>query len=486
MGRSSTMRRLLAGSAAAMALCVGVTGCSRPIDGIPTANGAPEADTVAGLPASDGPSGRKPDAPEADLRVVGGTGGEIDTLAADTVVDVHEYWNTAYPETFDGSAFRPIGRLVSYDSRSTGREVCGQRLTGMVNAFYCPGSDTIAWDRGELLPKLRNTFGPIAPVTVLAHEIGHAVQHRAGLVDADTSTLVAEQQADCFAGAFFRHAAEGSAPHIRVSTGNGLNTVLGVLSYIRDAPGRTGFTDPRAHGTAFDRVSAFQYGFSDGPGRCAEMTEKSVTRRTTQFHFWKEKQESDLPVEADNILLVSRSLRKVFADTGVAPPTISIDSRSCPGAEGTEPVSYCAETNTVSVDMAGLRELAEPPTSGEKPSGYGDFAAYAQLASRYVLAVQQAAGLSLRGDAAGLRTACLVGAWSGLLVEDPIGRRNPVGKLRIAPGDVDEGVAALLGNDSLIAADVTGSQVPAGFARIEAFRIGFQQGMSPCASEYGN
>ncbi|SFD70453.1 Putative neutral zinc metallopeptidase [Actinopolyspora alba] len=485
MGRSSTTRRLLAGSATAVALCLLVTGCSRPIDGIPTANDEPEVDTVAGLPASDGPSGRKPGVTDAKLPVVGSTGGEIDTLAVDTVADVRQYWKTAYPDTFDGTAFRPIARLVSYDSRNTDRRVCGQRLAGLANAFYCPRSDTIAWDRGVLLPKLRSTFGQLAPVTVLAHEIGHAVQHRAGLVDDDTPTLVSEQQADCFAGAFFRHAAEGSAPHIRVSTGNGLNTVMGVLSYIRDAPGRTGFADPRAHGTAFDRVSAFQYGFSDGPSRCAEITEKSVTERTTQFHFWKDKQESDLPVEADNIRAVARSLRKVFSETGFAPPRVIIGPRSCGGADSTEPVSYCVETNTVSVRLAGLREIAQPPTDGERTAGYGDFAAYAQLASRYTLAVQESAGLSLRGDGAGLRTACLVGAWSGLLVEDPIGQRNPVGKLRIAPGDVDEGVAALLGEDSLIAADMTGSQVPAGFPRVEAFRIGFQQGMTPCASEYG-
>ena len=35
---------------------------------------------------------------------------------------------------------------------------------------------------------------------VLAHEYGHAVQHQARLKSEDTPTLVAEQQADCFAG----------------------------------------------------------------------------------------------------------------------------------------------------------------------------------------------------------------------------------------------------------------------------------------------
>ncbi|SDQ79633.1 neutral zinc metallopeptidase [Actinopolyspora saharensis] len=484
MARSSTTRRLIAASSAALALCLGVTGCSRTINGTPTTNSSTSADTVAGLPASDGPSGLKPAAQDADLPVEGGTSGKTDTLATNAVADVQQYWRSAYPETFGDGKFRPIERLVSYDSTSGGRRVCGQDTAGLANAFYCPAEDTIAWDRGELLPGLRNTFGAMAPVTVLAHEFGHAVQHRAGLVDERTPTLVSEQQADCFTGAFFRHAAEGSAEHIRVSTGSGLNKVLGVLGYIRDEPGRTGFSDARAHGSAFDRVSAFQYGFSDGPKRCAEMTEESVTERTTQFRFWKQAQETDLPVDEQSIAQVERSLREVFGDTGVVPPELTTEQRPCHDEKSTEPASYCATSNTISLNLSALRDIAAPPDSGDRGTGYGDFAAYAQLASRYALAVQEAAGLEVTGDAAGLRTACLVGAWSGLIVEDPIGRRNPVGRLRIAPGDLDEGIASLLSDDGLIAADARGEQVPAGFARVEAFRIGFQQGMTPCSSEY--
>nr|WP_218862947.1 neutral zinc metallopeptidase [Actinopolyspora biskrensis] len=475
---------LIAASSAALALCLGVTGCSRTINGTPTTSGSTSADTVAGLPASDGPSGLKPGAQDAGLPVEGGTDGKVDTLATNAVADVQRYWRSAYPETFGGGDFRPIERLVSYDSGGGGRRVCGQDTSGLVNAFYCPAEDTIAWDRGELLPGLRNTFGAMAPVTVLAHETGHAVQYRAGLVDERTPTLVSEQQADCFTGAFFRHVAEGSAEHVRVSTGSGLNKVLGVLGYIRDEPGRTGFSDARAHGSAFDRVSAFQYGFSDGPKRCTEMTEESVTERTTQFRFWKEAQETDLPIDGESVEQVERSLREVFVDTGVAPPEITTEQRPCPGTETTEPASYCAETNTISLNLSELRTAATPPGNGDRESGYGDFAAYAQLASRYALAVQEAAGLTLTGDTAGLRTACLVGAWSGLIVEDPIGRRNPVGELRIAPGDLDEGIASLLSDNGLIAADAEGEQVPAGFARVEAFRVGFRQGTAPCASEY--
>ncbi|MBA8825237.1 putative metalloprotease [Saccharopolyspora lacisalsi] len=468
-----------------MAVCATVVGgCSRTIGGIPTTADTVPTTTVAGLPVTDGPSGPKPGVPDATIPVENTDGGEMDTLAANAVADIQTYWKQAFPTAF-GKKFTPVKRFVSYDSTAPGMQLCGQSTSGAVNAFYCPLDDSVSWDRARLLPKLDNSFGPMAVVTVLAHEMGHAVQQRANDGTEGVPTIVLEQKADCFTGAFFRHVAEGAAKHFRISTGPGLNKAMGVLNYIRDTPGKTGFTGENAHGSSFDRISAFQHGFDDGPRRCAEMTTESIKRRTTQFRFWKDSQETDLPINRDSATAVERSLREVFGDTGAAPPEITTSRSPCGGGETTSPASYCPETNTVSLDVPALRRVAQPPSTDKRNSGYGDFAAYAQVASRYALSVQKAAGLPLDGKAAGLRTACLVGSWSGLLVEDPIGQRNPVGKLRIAPGDIDEGTAALLGDDSLIAADVDGDQVPAGFARVEAFRVGFQQGMSPCTTKYG-
>ncbi len=175
----------------------------------------------------------------------------------------------------------------------------------------------------------------------------------------------------------------------------------------------------------------------------------------------------------------------MFRDTGAEPPKIVTELKPCGREQATSPASYCPSTNTISLDIPALQKIAQPPSKSGDTSGYGDFAAYAQVASRYALSVQKAAGLPLDDEAAGLRTACMVGSWSGLLVEDPIGQRNPVGNLRIVPDDIDEGVSALLGADSLIAANVRGDQVPVGFARVEAFRVGVQQGFAPCSTKYG-
>lgn len=469
----------------AAAACLLVTAsCTRTISGTPTPEERFASNVVGGLPVHNGPSGPKAGVPNAQLPVEGSDDGPADTLARNAVADIESYWKHAFPRTFNGREFTPVERLVSYDSAGHGAELCDQSTQGLVNAFYCPSDDAIAWDRGELLPMLESSFGPMGVVAVLAHELGHAVEHRAGIASPDEAVIVREQRADCFTGAFFRHVAEDSAEHFRVSTGAGLNEVMGVLNYIRDAPGDSDFTSNNAHGSAFDRVTAFQFGFLDGPGRCTDIDRDEVKERSLQFEFWKQEQETDLPVTESSIRAVEASLREVFKDTGIKPPTIVSEPAPCPGEVSTTPVSYCVANDTVSLDQAALSEVARPPDKDSEGGGYGDFAAYAQVASRYAMSLQNTMGLALEGEQAGLRTACFVGAWSGLLVEDPIGKRNPVGALRVAPGDIDEGVAALLDSEGLIAADLTGEQVPGGFARVEAFRAGFETGISPCASRY--
>ena len=107
----------------------------------------------------------------------------------------------------------------------------------------------------------------------MAHEYGHAVQHMAGLVDDDTPVLVMEQQADCFAGTYVRWVAEGNSPRFDLSTGDGLNHVLAAAITLRDpilGPQDADMVED-GHGTALDRVSAFQMGFTSGASECASI-----------------------------------------------------------------------------------------------------------------------------------------------------------------------------------------------------------------------
>ncbi|GGM35705.1 aminopeptidase [Longimycelium tulufanense] len=474
-------------------------GCAgQRITGTPRAVGGIDPASVAGLEAHDGPSGPRPGAPDADLPVTNGDRGEMDRLAVNAVADIQDFWKERFRSDFRVE-YQPLARLLSYDSGGKGVRTCRTSTSGQVNAFYCPPEDTIAWDRGELLPMLDKQFGSMAVVTVLAHEMGHAVQHRLARAAASTGipedaritpstpTIVSEQQADCYAGSFFRHVAEGRAPRFQISTGAGLNQVLASLFFIRDQVG-TPYQKQGAHGSAFDRISAFQIGFGEGPVRCARMGVQEMHSRITELPFGTptdKRAGGNMPVDEAGLREVQKSLHEAFRDTGAPRPTFGSGSASCSDAKPTKPAAYCPGSNTISLDMRELTRIGTPPKKGERQGGgIGDFAAYGEVASRYVLAVQEATGANLRGDAAGLRTACMVGSWAGQLLQHPLNKRNPIGNVRISPGDLDEAVAELLGKNSLIAADVDGHVVPSGFARVEALRVGFMHGLGPCSERF--
>jgi predicted metalloprotease len=354
------------------------------------------------------------------------------------------------------------------------------------NAFFCPVDDSVAWDRGTLLPVLDQMFGPMAVVTVFAHEMGHAVQYQLGSISDKTPTIVKEQQADCYAGAFMRWAAAGSAPHFRLSTGNGLNQVLATMMFIRDQVGTTS-TDESAHGSAFDRVTAFQFGFADGPVRCNEIDNAEIQQRITELGFTDESLANDnVPVDAQTVQLLSESLGATFrSSTPGKAPQIVTGNGSCPSGASTPPASYCESNNTVNIDQNKLNVLATLPPQDQLGVGsgsLGDFAAFGEIASRYVLAVQKAEKTPTTDPNAGLRTACLTGAWAG--VARHRFANGPQQQLLLGPGDLDEAVAELLSPHSLIAADANGKQVPSGFARVQAFQIGFLQGSKDCSTEF--
>ncbi len=133
------------------------------------------------MPATDGPTGLRPDAHGAVRDVEDTDGGKIDELAATSVSDIEEYWEQRLRRAFDGE-FTPVEELISWDADGfDGTSFCDEDTYGLVNAAFCFDDNTIGWDRGELLPALRKANGDMGVTMVLAHEYGHAVQHQAGL-----------------------------------------------------------------------------------------------------------------------------------------------------------------------------------------------------------------------------------------------------------------------------------------------------------------
>lgn len=443
------MRGLPAAIAAVLlTLVVTVTGCS-------TVPGTPRpADVVTRA---------------VDPSFVHGTdGGEADALAATVVTDVQAYWRTAFPRHF-GAPWRDLdGGFFSVDTTNTAGKPppCTAEVSDVEgNAFYCATVDTIAWDRAALLPVLREHYGDAAVVVVLAHEIGHAVQQRSG--DRPGSAALSEAVADCYAGSYVRWVVDGHSDHLRLEEGR-LDSALRALINFRDPVG-TNRSDGDVHGTAFDRVSAFQDGYRSGPQRCTGMTTddqgpaagKPATERANH------------PVRE---VLESRgtALRAYFADLASrrgarwTAPEIRRSDRVSRCADSRSPVAYCAPSESVVIDHDELAELNYT---------LGDQASATLLASRYALSALPELGLPTTGAAAGRSAACLTGAYTGSLVgSGPEGAPRPTGP-PLSANDLDEAVTAVL-----TIGPSQDSEGLTGFDRIAAFRAGVRGGPGACGT----
>ncbi|MDZ4233161.1 MAG: peptidase, partial [Dietzia sp.] len=315
----------------------------------------------------------------------------------------------------------------------------------------------------------------IGVVMVLSHEYGHAVARQLGISQSGTPTLVGEQQADCLSGAYMRWVAEDSSPRFSLSTGEGLNNVLaGVISFrdplLSEGDPDVGYDE---HGSAFERVSAFQFGFTDGPLACAAIDLREIGQRRGNLPvLLPEDQTGELPVTEDSVRSIVDAMGILFEPAD--PPALSFetaDAQACADARPSPPASFCPATNTIVVDLPELEELgAQDEQRDGADLATGDNVAYSVLVSRYMLAIQhERGGVELDTAAAALRTACLTGVATAKMSKDVT---TPDGNtIALTAGDVDEAVSGILTN-GLVASDVNGESVPSGFSRIDAFRVG--------------
>lgn len=460
---------------------------------------APNPSQVAGAPVVNGTSGLRPGAPAPTRPIEDGDGGEIDNLSAMAVSDIEQFWGGAYASPLKGK-FTPVNAVFSWDSRYKNGSFCGEPTNDTVNAMWCgskeprdqncpddrpsppalctPSYNTIGWDRGVLMPQQRDAGGDMGAVVVLAHEYGHAIQHMAELVEVKNaaSATVAEQQADCFAGAYMRWVADGKSARFSLSTGDGLAKLLLVMIGIRDPLLTAGNPAERrlVHGSAFERVTAFQFGFDGGVSTCAGIDEKEIEQRRSNLppELLEHGNTGESLINADTSKSVTEALNKLFAPQ--PPPQLAFDQPPCPDARPSAPAWYCPSSNTIVVDMPRLVVLGTSLARGSPLDMmgplFGDYTAYSVLVSRFMLAVEkQHGGLALDNTNAGLRTACLTGVATAKLSK-PV-TVSGGDSIALSGGDVDEAVSGLLANGRA-AGDVNGESAPSVFARVAAFRVG--------------
>jgi predicted metalloprotease len=143
--------------------------------------------------------------------------------------------------------------------------------------FYCPADSKVYIDLAfyqELKNKL-GAPGDFAQAYVIAHEVGHHVQHllgitdqvdaqtaRASKVDANRLSVRVELQADCFAGIWAQEA--GVASKVQIESGD-IEQALNAASQIGDdhlQKAAQGYAVPDSftHGTSAERVKWFKMG----------------------------------------------------------------------------------------------------------------------------------------------------------------------------------------------------------------------------------
>jgi predicted metalloprotease len=426
---------------------------------------------VAGLPTSNGASGPRAAAPSAAGRVENTDDGEIDRAALMAVEDIEDFWSQHYSDAFAGT-FAPVSRLVSVDPRGS-MTVCNEDASAFdYNALYCAPDDLIAWDRVDLMPVAKEFFGDMTINGLLAHEYGHALQTRAGLVgEQRSSILVREQQADCLGGVYMRWVAEGHSPRFSLNTTRALDQVMAGAIAGRDPISTydTRSLDPPSHGTALDRVSAIQTGFDLGAQGCAAIDSAEIQQRRgnlPQSLFDPASPQSDIAINDQTLSTLLELLGQIFSPAN--PPTLAPEGGGCAVSQQ-QPAAYCPDTNQIAVDMSTLQKVGAPADESDFVLLQGDNTALSMVTSRYVLALQHERGLPLSSAVAAMRTACLTGVAQRKMA-DPI-RRPSGNQLVLGAGDLDEAVSGLLTN-GMVATDVSGTPVPSGFTRILAFRAG--------------
>jgi predicted metalloprotease len=405
--------------------------------------------------------------------------GDLSTAERVTVDSVTQYWLQAMPATY-GRPFRELSGGYQPKTPSSPPWTCnGQRVTynGIKgNAFYCGGAhdDYVAYDASFLFPQLNRIFGSVSPAVVLAHETGHAVQHRAGV---QAPSIVIEMQADCFAGAWTRFAQRSSDDPVALTAG-ALDSSVAVMLTLRDQVG-TPATNPQAHGLGFDRVNAYQTGYDHGAASCARFPRQPPPTTELPFHTLAEALTGgNLPYE-QAVPLFDRSLNDFWKGafpavrpgatfrTPRAVPIPVAPLPACGGAAAPDrdvALHYCPEDNSIQWVDPLLRRLHVQ---------LGDTATGTILSDGWGRAAQTQAGRPTSGRRAGLQRDCYTGAWLSTIANG----KEPL--LQLSPGDLDEALTTIVASSFRPGAEEQGSRGGA-FERTDALRSGVLGGISAC------
>ncbi|MBM2616247.1 zinc metallopeptidase [Actinoplanes sp. LDG1-06] len=403
-------------------------------------------------------------------------GGNSNDTVTRSLNDVERFWTSEFGRIADGAKFAKVqGGYYPYTEADPPPSCGGQPSEYQPNAFYCPADDFIAWDAQQLIPQLQEDYGPLLVGVVMAHEYGHAIQAR--VLTGELPTVVLEQQADCYAGAWLAEVLAGNSTAFKNVTNKQLDdAVAGVLT-LRDQPGTPALSEG-AHGNAFDRIRALQDGVEEGVETCAGYNPRNLPVTEVPFTNARDEASGGNLAYDDAVQLLAEDAQSYWQRTypqlaGAEWPALPVQPfragspPECPqpdaSAEGR--AFYCPDGDFVAFDSTELG-----PALHQR---IGDYAVGMLLGDLFARAAQDRRGEATRTERGQLTVDCLAGSWTN----DLLTRNQRQSKVTLSPGDLDEAVTALLAFGR--AAEGEG---PTAFDRIAAYREGTLKGLRACTN----
>lgn len=408
-----------------------------------------------------------------------------------TIEDLQYFWGETYPELYDDRYESIPPNRIYPGTPDDPPPACGGGTPSYDdvenNAFYCSLGDYVAWDDVGLFPNLYEESGAYSVSLVLAHEWGHAIQGRTGLLgpNAGTPSIVTELQADCFAGVWTRRLADGGNERLEFEPTALEQALSGMISF-GDAPGGDPL-EPGAHGSGFDRVTAFQEGFEEGGERCVEYGEPDATGTFSElppiveFPFTDELDAATggnlaLPVLIEGIHTELNDYWADIVEFEDVEEVASFDSASgddppCDGvyapSDTEQSVFYCAEDNTIYYDQQLFVTLNRE---------VGDFGVGVLLAMEWARAAQHQAEYGTDDFDSVRQRACFSGSFSFAMLDRAINGYEGEG-LVLSPGDLDEAIQAFLLHPPT---DADLQEFGSVFELVAAYRDGVLNGADAC------
>lgn len=310
------------------------------------------------------------------------------------------------------------------------------------NAFVAPCDEgiTVAWDDIELKLFLDQNFPGAGFANLMAHEWGHVAQNQ--LMQFSRPTLLAEQEADCYAGAYLRWAEDNGREPFTTARARDLAIVSALES--RDQVGTSPAADD-AHGNGFDRVRASQDGYDHGVAFCHGYDEAPPP--VTQMTFSSDEERAT----GGNV-----SLEEALA---INEPALSAYFQSLAGAP-----------------IEAFLQLPDEQVVAAQHETIGDGAVTTLLGLSYAAAMQAAGGGEINGVGPTLQRACLLGSFYHEVLAGNIAVETDEGSVQqsLSPGDLDESILTFISSPAVI------SNPGLIFETVSAMRIGTVEGVDGC------